>query len=856
VDQDSNPPGEGAAVNGSGDARKDEARRGTESASAKQRNEQRLHVLARIDAMSETLRHRGSDAFRSAFAEFSRAELTAHATVTAALLDLLERLLATDERETASDVLVWLLQQEELPIPPGRLRRIARLIVEHGHHRHVTDRIASLPSASAHAKLCLGLTKIAHGAQVAGAELCRQALAGPLSAGLREIANREVAAAQFHRLGGSLPGNEDRALVLIEPDANTDLVHLVLERTAFVEVCASAFFSAEALLSPRGARHRHVTAVKFRLADIPEIAPVIRAFSDRFVHLALNHVPMLQPLASRGDEYAAALEAIMRIAIYNPMRWLFNAMEAIDKSNAERIFFITKDGSPSFALAAHLLGAKGRHEVWMGSGARSPQSRDTFAKAASSTDPLRALREVNTHEAPVPDQIENLPLNDASLFVDLAPQPPRRPGKKHCIVCATAPNGRMPFPLRAVLEPLLQDWDPVLVIAMDRKHAAAISEKLPQLLGDLLPKVAVKQLSWHAAFERLLPEATLAGTLSQLLSDGELSAIAFRGINLASALQAYCLRFLRQLACAARLVEVFDKTIAAWSPDFVLTQQAYLLDTQLLQLSARHVDVPTFGLQIFLYGRDDRHSAPVADRFLCFDRFARDVLHEMTGYPLERLSVIGSVRYDASLRDARSRDRAEERRAVEIAENQQLVVAATQPLSLEHNERLVDITLEALSEIPDARLIIKLHPREPDARIAVFERQAEMRGLTDRVRVTKHHDTYRLLAAADLVVNMVSNVGLEAAILDRNVVSVEIGLEMDIFSLDGVGLVEAARTREDAIAKIRSLLLDPQARLAAESKRRAFFRENPELQDGRSLERLLQAIRASLPTGAGLAAQH
>src|SRR5262249_25681903 len=163
----------------------------------------------------------------------------------------------------------------------------------------------------------------------------------------------------------------------------------------------------------------------------------------------------------------------------------------------------------------------------------------------------------------------------------------------------------------------------------------------------------------------------------------------------------------------------------------------------------------------------------------------------------------------------------------------------TQPISLEQNRTLVELTLEAIQDIPDVRVVVKVHPGEPEGRLEVFQRLTERRGLSDRTFVTKGHEVYRLLAAADLVVNMMSNVGIEAALLGRNVVAVELDVETRHFSLDEIGLVDASRSRSEAVGQIRKLLLDDQASAAAESKRKAFFSANPELQDGKSIERLL-----------------
>jgi hypothetical protein len=398
--------------------------------------------------------------------------------------------------------------------------------------------------------------------------------------------------------------------------------------------------------------------------------------------------------------------------------------------------------------------------------------------------------------------------------------------------------------LREVIAPLLADWHPTVLVLTSRSQLKPVQDAVRRQLGDLVSQVDVKLT--HRAPAPVSFHGELEAGLPRIFGDQELADISFRGIPLTDILRPRCSDFLLRVAAVAGRLPMFEETLRAWAPDFILAQQNYTLEGQLVALAGRRLGIPSIGLQVLLFGKDRRLAAPAVDHFLCFDQFARETLTSYTDFPAERTTVIGSVRYDSVLNKARAYDRSAERRAVDIAPGDFLVVAATQPISVEKNEEFVDLTLEALQDIPQARLVIKLHPQEPDSRIAAFQRLADARKMTERVLVTKTHDVYRLLAAADLVVNMMSNVGLEAAILDHDVVAVEIDLDIESFSLETLGLTKAARTRGDAIAQLRARVLDPAARVAARAQRQAFFRASPELQDGRSIDRLLDVIRATV----------
>jgi hypothetical protein len=813
-------------------------------------NEERIRLLARIEEVGDALRAHGVGAFRSAFAAFKQARLTPHATVAAALFDLLENLVETDEPEVAADMLLWILQQAEVTIPPNRLHRFLRQVVARGHAQAVGDRLAVSAELSPRIQLVLGLIRIAQGAQLAGAGLCRQAMGGALPAGLHAIAAAEITAARFHALGDRhVAGGE--ALVIIEQNAHPDLVRLVLDHAKHVHICAGPNFTPQSLHGITDAADlQRVNLVKFRSYDIPEIMGVIGEFSHRFVRAAVQEMPLLRSFAIGKDDHAAALETVLRLILYNPVRWFFNAVEAIRTTGARRIFFIANSGWLSIPLAAHLLESKEPYELWIASASPFAGWRLDFSRAVASPDFLKAFAG-DDFGSPAVDKGQDQAVPStrpavASPFVDLVPEPPVSTTKRRCIVCATGPDGRVPFPLRAVIEALLDEWDPILMIVTNRRFTEPVMDRIREQLGDLLPKLAIKLFDSVPPPERQIPKIEFVDSLSRLLAQPELAQLECRGVTLAPLLRRYCLQFLWRLTHVAESVATLDHALHAWAPQFLLVQQNYQLDAQVLQLAARRRAIPTLGLQIFLYGRDPRNAGPPGvDHFLCFDRFARETLTEMTGFPPDRISVIGSVRYDAALRQARSYDPHKERQALGVEAAEKVVVVATQPLSVEENRQLVEIALEALHNVGDVRLVIKLHPREPESRLAVHRRQVDQWGMSDRAVVTKDYDMYRLLTAADLLINVRSNVGVEAALLDRNVVAAEVGVELDpdSFSLDSIGLVEAVRTRQDAIRQIRALLVDPVARAAAEAKRHDFFAKNPELRDGRSIERMMDVLR-------------
>jgi hypothetical protein len=82
-----------------------------------------------------------------------------------------------------------------------------------------------------------------------------------------------------------------------------------------------------------------------------------------------------------------------------------------------------------------------------------------------------------------------------SPFVDLFPELPSRNGKPRCVICVTASDRRVAT-LRAAITPLLEEWDPILVIYGAGSRLEETRAMLQAHLGELLPKVSAKPLQF------------------------------------------------------------------------------------------------------------------------------------------------------------------------------------------------------------------------------------------------------------------------------------------------------------------------------------------------------------------------
>lgn len=821
-----------------------------------------------VAALREILRREGIGGLRRALARLPRqARKPLQPRAVASLAQMAQELPPTAEgAEAAAELIAWLAGRGWGAIGPGSLLRILRAPALQLALPAIEARLDSGEEAEPVTLLVLGLLRLGRGERAVARPLLERALAGDLAPKLRPLARGELAALRFLHLGPTRrPGG--KALALVEPAAEPAVLEAALEEASPLLVCGTHLLVLQNEPGLRAAlAEGRLVSIPYRIFQGQATFDAAHLFSERLIRLAAERLPRLAFLQTAGEEERAGFLTALRVRFRSLMAFTDNALEAVRSSDAQRLFLVANGGWFAAPLAERLV-AEGERELLLASGSGKEVVRRRLGTLLDLAEPLPALegfalgaggpeKKASLEAAPdgrQPDgeQLVGPPLIDLNRPVGRPADEPS--GKRRCLICVTFridAGMSIPLPLRRIVTRLLPDWEPLLlVLANSRSDPAFVTERLRAELGDLLPALPIKTLSIASAFgAAAMPEDT-SRAVDALLSDASVAEVAIEGLSLARLNRSQVRRFFGELTQTAIMAPALQALLRDWAPEVLLMPQNPALEWKFLQSEARRRGLPTLGLQLFALNRDRWRPTLDVDHFLCIDDYSRDTVGETAAFPPERCSVIGAARWDELIARARGFDREEERAALALGADEKLVLLATQPLDMEENHALIDLTIEALSAVPQARLVVKLHPAENDERLAAFARQAAASPLGARTLVTREHDTYRLLAAADLVVNVFSNVGIEAAILDLDVVAVEIGVDTEMFSLGTLGIVEPARSRETAIAQIRGLLTDEDRRAAARRLREAYFERNPQLRDGRTLDRLAAILERAADAG-------
>ncbi|HYE42391.1 MAG TPA: hypothetical protein VEA15_03270 [Caulobacteraceae bacterium] len=768
----------------------------------------------------------------------------------------------------------------ELQRDPAQLAAIAPLLVRLGNdtgraraaieglvdltvqRKNEDDLFASLEAAGLEgtptALFLRGLLLVEEEQLVAAAAVFRQALAAGLQNNLAALAEAELAAVEF-RLVQEGEATDGQALVLVESGAATQMLLATRGLAPGIQVCAPMDLE-DAMGEPGedegeedeeadAAASEAVNTVPFRHIDLPEVEA---AAADLTRWLVEGILAQRTEGSSEFDvlvTYREDLEREIFLKLYFRLRQVFNLVEAVRTTGLERIFLIWRSPELRGVIERYVRDTWPSRELRIACGA--PQRR---VRRMMSTVPVPdpddrtvARRGVSIARwlpkdagpailgLPAPTALEDDAERPTALFVITRARPDVEAPLPHLIV-TTAKRMRT---VVLYIDPL---GDAGPFIARLRREPGFTDDIRIEVID--LPQV------------RLSAEAGLGDDLARALEGMDLSAIppVFGDVDVRDEISAYLTR-LEGPVISARAVDAYlRRRMPHWRPDVALITNTYAMESFVACRVLGEAGTPTQWLQMLQHPRNATFSRPPADRHLVIDRYSADLWHEHVDVAREDIEVVGSLRLDSVVRKVVGLSREAVIGELGLARGTRIVMVATQPVALEENTRLLEITAEAIRDLSDVYVVVKLHPAEGEERIGAYAATLNAVGMPGRHLVTKTHDTYRMIIGADLVVLQHSNVGIEASILDRTVLSIVTGGGRGAtFSLADHGFTEEISDPALAIARVRAMLTDPDARAAADRQRRAYLEANPEMRDGRAADRIADHLEAAAYARRGLA---
>jgi hypothetical protein len=307
---------------------------------------------------------------------------------------------------------------------------------------------------------------------------------------------------------------------------------------------------------------------------------------------------------------------------------------------------------------------------------------------------------------------------------------------------------------------------------------------------------------------------------------------------------------LRQLPWAVRSYEESLELLRAQAPDVLCLYAESSGWGRAALAAARDVDVKSVALQhgilyptYFSYIHPPGDEAcPRPERTAVFGQAARRFLVERGGYAPESLDLTGSPKFDELLATAAQADRAALRARLGVAEDEVLVVLASRFRPIRRTHQAVGAAfpafVRAVEDLPGVRALVKPHPAEEATPYEAVLRAES----AARVRVLPPvSDLIELLVAADALVTVESLSAVEALVLDRPVLVLDMptNLRELVESGAALGVAQSADPRP----ALHALLFDAAARARLAEARSRYRHDVAGGLDGRATERIVALLR-------------
>ncbi|HET7292533.1 MAG TPA: CDP-glycerol glycerophosphotransferase family protein [Vicinamibacteria bacterium] len=306
---------------------------------------------------------------------------------------------------------------------------------------------------------------------------------------------------------------------------------------------------------------------------------------------------------------------------------------------------------------------------------------------------------------------------------------------------------------------------------------------------------------------------------------------------------------LLQLPWAVRSYEEMSAALEATRPGLVLLYAESSGWGRAAVAACRAQGVPTLALQhgilypgyySYLHGKDET-DCPRPDRTAVFGEAAKRFLVEQGGYAPESLIVTGSPKFDALLALARGFDREALRRGLGVAPGEKLLLVASRFRAIRETHQSIGSAFPALvaaaAALPGVHLLVKPHPAESGD---PYERAIRAAGATRARVLSPRTDLLELLAAMDALVTVESLSAVEALVVGRPVLVLNLPTNLDEMVEQGMALGVARGV--DPTDTLRRLLYDQAtARSLAEARER-YLGDVAHGVDGQATARILELV--------------
>jgi len=316
--------------------------------------------------------------------------------------------------------------------------------------------------------------------------------------------------------------------------------------------------------------------------------------------------------------------------------------------------------------------------------------------------------------------------------------------------------------------------------------------------------------------------------------------LSYEGVSLYSSLEIRFMHlFLSKFMEIVETIEITKEVIEIEEPDIIIEMGDRNWYVKTVIAVGRLMKTPTLIIQHGMVADHPNYGPIYADKMAVWGKAMKDVLIKRGVRP-DQLVVTGHPRYDIFYKKDFKKERIYHE--LKIDGDKRIIVLTTQPVSSKENEALLYGVINAMKNFPDKQLVIKLHPSEDPM---WYQELIKEMGADD-VIITKNVDLHELLNACDIMITLYSTTAVEAMILDKPVITINLMNKPDILPYAERGAAIGVYKSEDIAPTINRILYDEKTKQQLADNRKKFIYDWTYLSDGNASRRVADLIEEML----------
>lgn len=395
-----------------------------------------------------------------------------------------------------------------------------------------------------------------------------------------------------------------------------------------------------------------------------------------------------------------------------------------------------------------------------------------------------------------------------------------RPAQAICSECER--SGVTPYvaPYNSVLVPLLQQYN------MEYSNIARLSSIVPYALE------RVKALPLFYRLRRHINSFGYDSNNHDTNLDALFSAIYLCKNILQDELLNLYFEAIYSIMFIERMINSTSPAIICLMPD------GYFLQQIAAAVAKKH-NIPTLACSASLETGNARSYMKHlhADKIAAMGEVIKNIYVE-SGVKPERIAVTGVAHFDRLFdRNKEQDEKVLTEQGIDLS--QRTIVFGTENLSISETVEALTGVIEAVLKTKDIQLVVKVHPAEG---IEPYQAVAEQYH-DPRIHVVKDIDLYALLSRCELVIVKFSTVALEAMMMDKPVVVINLPGQPTPVPYAEEGAALGVYRYEDIESAILKVLYNEETRTRLKAGRDKFVRAWAGEPDGKASQRIVNLMK-------------